>query len=496
MRYTTINRKHYAAIRCGSAFYICLKSRKQMSDMKLQEQVNEIKNRILRTQPADWKRFAFDINTKDLKTWDTETAKEQLKDSVKRGFVNTFNVWVDEDGKSQCLDGKHRVDAFIEMEKEGISIPELLPTNFVECKDRKDAAELVLVYSSFYARITNMGLQSFLKTNEVSLEDFKGVINLPEFSMPRFEQKFQPERLPGVEDLSEPDPEISDADCIVKPGDLFEINGHRILCADCLDDEAVALLMQGKQARMFFVDPPYNLPTNFFSGKGEAKHDDFVMAAGEMSDKEFRDFLAGVMRQMANHSIDGAIHFMCMDFRHIWHVTDAGAEVYGEFQSDKHKYEPKNLCVWNKQVGANGSFYRAKHELVFVYKWGTERHKSHLDLQDRIRYNVWDYPTSTSFNNIDREELKNHPTPKPVVMVEDAIMDVTDEGDLVVDFFLGSGTTLMGAIKTKRIFYGTEIAPKYVQSIIKRALKYFSQNSLTIKFAHINGHLQANHFYE
>lgn len=465
-----------------------------MSDIK--QEVLEIKNRILRTQPADWRRFAFDINTKDLKSWDTDTAKEQLKDSVKRGFVNTFNVWVDEDGKMQCLDGKHRVDAFIELDRDGIRVPDLLPTNFVECAGKKDAAELVLVYSSFYARITNMGLQNFLKINDVALDDFKGIINLPEFSMPRFEQKFNPPTMPGIEDLADEQDPIADADCIVKPGDLFELNGHRILCADCLDVEAVKLLMDGKQVRAFFVDPPYNLPTNFFSGKGEAKHDDFAMGAGEMTDKEFRDFLRDVMQQMADNSIDGAIHFMCMDFRHVWHVTDAGADVYGQFANDKHKYEPKQLCVWNKQVGANGSFYRAKHELVFVYKWGKEKHKSHLELQDRIRYNVWDYPTSTSFNNVDRSELKNHPTPKPTSLVEDAIMDVTDEGDLVSDFFLGSGTTLLSAIKTKRICFGSEIEPKYVEHIVRRALKYCYSNALPVNFKHTNGHLQTRDFYE
>ena len=187
-------------------------------------------------------------------------------------------------------------------------------------------------------------------------------------------------------------------------------------------------------------------------------------------------------------TVDGAIHYICMDFRHIWHMVEAGNEVYGSLS-------PKQLIVWKKDSGANGSFYRAMHELIFLYKSGEARHVSHLDLVDRIRYNVWEYPGANSLANPDWEMIRHHPTPKPVEMIAEAIRDVSNPKEIVLDLFLGSGSTLIAADLAGRICYGTELEPKYCQLIIKRYVDYCRKHNQKINFKHTNGNLSIDDFH-
>jgi DNA modification methylase len=276
--------------------------------------------------------------------------------------------------------------------------------------------------------------------------------------------------------------------------------------------------MEGKKARILICDPPYNLPANFFTNKDEKRHDDFAMGAGEMSDEEFVTFLEAIMKGGVDHTVEGGIHYVFMDWRHVWHMTEAGRRVYGSVI-------PKQLCVWKKDNMANGSFYRAQQELCFVFAsaaaknlWNRDlldeggfykeneelvfifkngesaKHLSHLDMADRIRTNVWNYPSAVSIKNPDRYLIKDHPTPKPVAMIADAILDTTNLGEGVIDWFLGSGTALIAAEKTGRVCYATEIKPQYVQSIIKRYVLFCTKNNKPVDFQHINGSLTLNDF--
>ena len=206
-----------------------------------------------------------------------------------------------------------------------------------------------------------------------------------------------------------------------------------------------------------------------------------------MSDDEFVEFIAKIMRQSAKYSEDGAIHYIFMDFRHSWHMGEASRKVYGS-------PEPKQMAVWAKDMMALGSFYRAQHELCFIYKSGTDRHISNLELMDRVRSNVWKYPSAVSVANPDRKEIQNHPTPKPVAMIADCILDTTKEGDIVIDWFLGSGTALIACEKTKRRCRATEIEPKYVQFEIVRYINYMRKHGKEPVFEHLNGSLTINDF--
>ena len=237
---------------------------------------------------------------------------------------------------------------------------------------------------------------------------------------------------------------------------------HKLLCADARDKSAYSALMAEERARLVFTDPPYNLKIDgHVSGLGAVKHREFAMASGEMSEAEFEGFLETIFRNMANVSVDGSIHFICMDWRHIGEVLTAGKEIYSAL---------KNLCVWNKDNGGMGSFYRSKHELVFVYKVGTAAHVNTVELgrSGRYRTNVWDYAGVNTLRAGRSEELEMHPTVKPAALVIDAIKDCSRRGEIVLDPFSGSGTTIIAAQKCGRNARAIEIDPLYVDVAVRR----------------------------
>ena len=257
-------------------------------------------------------------------------------------------------------------------------------------------------------------------------------------------------------------PAIDDMPPITRPGDLWRLGRHRLLCADATEAVSYDRLLDGARAQMVFIDPPYNVPIEgHVCGLGAVKHAEFPMAVGELSEAAFTAFLETVLRHMALHSRDGAIHFVCMDWRHLFELLTAGRKVYGEL---------KNLCVWNKTNGGMGSLYRSKHELVAVFKAGRGPHVNNVELgaHGRSRTNVWDYAGVNAFGAERDAQLAMHPTVKPVALVEDAILDCSRRGGIVLDAFSGSGTTLMAAERSGRRGFGLELDPKYVDVALKR----------------------------
>ncbi|MEZ5920054.1 MAG: DNA methyltransferase [Parvularculaceae bacterium] len=246
------------------------------------------------------------------------------------------------------------------------------------------------------------------------------------------------------------------------PGDVWRLGRHRLVCGDSLDQEIISMLMDGEQARMVFTDPPYNLPINGnVGGLGKIKHQEFAMASGEMTPNEFTLFLTKAFGNLAAVSQDGAIHFICMDWRHMQEMLRAGNDVYSEL---------KNLIVWAKDNGGMGTFYRSRHELIFAFKVGGAPHLNNFELgqHGRHRTNVWNYRGVNTMRAGRLEELALHPTVKPVQMIADAIRDVSGRGDIVLDLFGGSGSTLIAAEKTGRRAYLVELDPIYCDRIIQR----------------------------
>jgi DNA modification methylase len=273
--------------------------------------------------------------------------------------------------------------------------------------------------------------------------------------------------VPATEDRADPAdslPEVQETIQVTKPGDSWFLHRHRVLCGNSLNEANFRLLMQNRRAAMVFVDPPYNVPIiGHATGLGAARHRDFAMARGEMSGDEYTDFLAQAFDLLAGNSTEGSIHYICSDWRHIREPLDAGHQVYSEL---------KNLCVWAKDNAGMGTFYRSQHELIFVFKTGGGSHRNNFQLGQygRYRTNVWNYPGVNSFSRNTEEGnlLELHPTVKPVALVADAIMDVSARGDIVLDSFLGSGTTLIACERTGRTCYGIELDPLYVDTIVRR----------------------------
>jgi DNA modification methylase len=290
---------------------------------------------------------------------------------------------------------------------------------------------------------------------------------LPECNLDIDITGFEPAEIDGLmADFGDTE-EIADAPCeiakqpVSNKGDLWQLGRHRLLCGDACDPSDWASLMAGDQAAMVFADPPYNMRIATTLGRGKIKHREFAGASGEMSPSEFKGFLERWMRLAARFSDDGSIHFVCMDWRHLGEMHRAGEEVFGPLQ---------NLVVWNKTNAGQGSFYRSQHELIFVYRNGDAAHLNNIELgrHGRNRTNVWTYAGVNTFRKGRLDDLSVHPTVKPVALVADAIKDSSRRDDIVLDPFMGSGTTLLAAERVGRRAYGIEIDPLYVDAAIRR----------------------------
>jgi DNA modification methylase len=254
------------------------------------------------------------------------------------------------------------------------------------------------------------------------------------------------------------------AKAVTESGDLWQLGKHRLFCGNSLEDASFKTLMGRGQADVVFVDPPYNVAIDgHASGNGSIRHREFAMASGEMNEMEFISFLTASLRQLARHSTADSVHFICMDWRHMGELLAIGKQVYEELL---------NLCVWVKNNGGLGSFYRSRHELVFVFRNGKGRHRNNVQLGKfgRNRTNVWEYAGANTLSRQSDEGdlLVLHPTVKPVALVADAILDCSARGDLVLDTFAGSGSTLLAAERVGRICFGIEIDPFYVDVAIRR----------------------------
>ena len=278
-------------------------------------------------------------------------------------------------------------------------------------------------------------------------------------------------RIESFEDLPVPDddpadvlPEPPASPPLSKNGDVWLLGRHRVLCGNALDAAAFAVLMGEERAAMAFSDPPYNVPIDgHASGLGAIHHRAFPMASGEMDRTQFTAFLGQACRNLAAYSVDGALHYLCMDWRHLDELLAAGREAYSEL---------KNVCVWIKDNCGMGSLYHSQHELVFVFKHGRNGHRNNVQLGQfgRNRSNVWRYPGANSFARCGEEGNLSalHPTVKPVAMVADAILDCSARGDIVLDGFLGSGTTVIAAERTGRRCHGLELDALYVDTVVRR----------------------------
>jgi DNA modification methylase len=285
----------------------------------------------------------------------------------------------------------------------------------------------------------------------------------------------------GLETLNEPDPDdrlpAIETSAVSVSGDLWQLGKHRVLCGNALITENYERLMDGAKADLVITDPPYNVAIDgHASGLGKVRHREFAMASGEMSSGEFTEFLRKAMVLSRQSSQPGSLAHYFMDWRSMRLILAAGQEVYGEMM---------NLCVWAKNNGGIGSFYRSAHELIFLFKNGSASHRNNVQLGKfgRYRTNVWNYPSANTFSRSgpDGDLLALHPTPKPVALIADAIKDSTARGSLILDPFLGSGTAVIAAERTGRVCYGLELDPLYVDALIRRWQRRTKREALHVE---------------
>jgi len=265
----------------------------------------------------------------------------------------------------------------------------------------------------------------------------------------------------GLRELDDPLPEPP-ANPASRSGDLWALGDHLLIIGDARDVSVYRKLLGSKLADMVITDPPYNVRiSGHVSGNGRVTHDEFQMASGEMSNSEFRSFLEATLSLARDASREGSLHYVFGDWRMIGLLTTLGKELFGQLV---------NVAVWVKDNAGMGSMYRSQHEMIAIFKHGDVPHINNVQLgrMGRHRSNVWQYPGAASFSKTRKQDLSDHPTVKPVALVADAIRDATKPGDLILDSFGGSGTSLIAAELTKRRAALIEIEPKYADVTLRR----------------------------
>lgn len=298
-----------------------------------------------------------------------------------------------------------------------------------------------------------------LRVEIEGLDELEVDLSMTGFEVPEIEAILSPGQSLADNDDEGAEPEAGPP--VSRLGDLWLCGAHRLFCGSALEAASYAAVLGKERAAVVFADAPYNLPVQgHVSGKGKARHGEFAMASGEMSVSAFTEFLRTAFGHLVAYSTDGSIHFHFMDWRHMGEMLAASEGLYAL----------KNLCVWAKDNGGMGSLYRSRHELCFVFKAGQAPHRNNVELgrHGRNRTNVWEYPGQTSFHRDRTADLAAHPTVKPVALVADALRDVSARGEMVLDPFCGSGTTLLAAERTRRKGRGIELEPVYVDVALRR----------------------------
>jgi DNA modification methylase len=387
----------------------------------------------------------------------------QIANSIKRfGFNNPVLI----DDKGQVIAGHGRIEAAKLLGLHAVPTVRLSHLSEVDKRAYILADNKLAAKAGWDREMLATELQGLLELNfDIELTGFE----MPEVDVVLDEAQEAKDSPAGPEDAA---PEYGAGLTVTRTGDLWVLGQHRLLCGDAREQSSYETLLEGTAAEFVFTDPPYNVKIDgHVCGLGRIRHQNFAMGCGEMSEAQFTSFLESVFRFMALSTVDGSIHQICMDWRHMSEMLAAGRKIYGEL---------KNLCVWNKSNAGMGSFYRSKHELVFVWKNGTSAHINNFELgqHGRTRTNVWDYPGISAMRAGRLEELAMHPTVKPVALVADAIKDCSRRGGLVLDPFGGSGTVLIAAERTGRKARALEIDPHYVDVAVRRWQAYTGKSAV------------------
>lgn len=452
-----------------------------------------IKNRIISSELVSWKDFEF-IQSKDFKNLSNEAHDKLKKSIIENDFVESFKCWRHED-KIFCLDGYHRIKVLKELKAEGHDIPEMFRADFIDCKDKQEASKLVLIYSSFYAHITEEGFLKYLQENDLDFEDVREMIDIPDFNL----EKFEIENLTSEvkeDDFNAQEEYEKIVEPISKRGDVYELGVHRLINADCSVFEEIEVLLSGDKAHLVFTDPPYNVnyksPGNLsydskkYGGTGGKIFND------DKTDDDCLQFYTNVLKNLHHFTYD----YSCI----YWWFANKNQHINRQAFLNSNWYFSQTI-VWIKNgfVFSRGQdYHRAYEPCMFGWKKGNKHFKNRAvnNLQDvfSLDYNDFQEIFDVWYVKRDPTQTYVHPTQKPVRLSERALKKSSRTGDIVLDFFGGSGSTLLGCEQMGRKAYLAELDPKYCDVIVKRYIKFCKDNNKVLLVKKNNQEINYNEY--
>jgi DNA modification methylase len=439
----------------------------------------DIKNRIIKSELVSWKKFEF-IQSDSFKKLSQE-AYSKLKESIiKNNFIESFKLW--RSGKKlYCLDGYHRILVLKDLISEGYKVPDKFRADFINCKDRKEASRLVLIYSSIYAQVTEEGFLKYLEENKLTFEEVKSVIDIPDFNLEYFELKNFTLEV-KEDDFNSDEVYESIKKPISKKGDIYQLGPHRLMNGDCTLEEDVKKLMNKELADLIFTDPPYNVD---YKSPGGLSYDS--KKYGESGGKIFND----------NKSDKDCIEFYTAALENLYKFSKDSVCIYWWFAGRnqhinrqaflKANWYISQTIIWIKNgfvLSRGQDYHRCYEPCLFGWKKGKTHFSNKFinNLQDAFNLDYKDFQELFDVWYVKRDATQNyvHPTQKPVRLPERAINKNSKENDIVLDFFGGSGSTLLGCDQMSRRAFLMELDPKYCDVIVKRYIKFCRENKKSI----------------
>jgi DNA modification methylase len=404
-----------------------------------------IKCQAATTLPID---VLFDFQ-KSLKKI-TKNNLRRLKDNIiERGFIAPIFVWRD-GADNKILDGHQRLKALTALQSDGWTIPPV-PVAFIEADSEELARKALLSIASQYGEFELDELKDWLADMDEKDREFL-----------RFsdgELKIKQAQEQAEEQGEEPTETES------QTGDIWELGQHRVLCGDSTDMSCLTYLMAGKQCDLVFTDPPYGVAigekNQFLNQFQKSGRNLKPIENDNISCEELKEKLVQAFTNLKTVMADCCSVFV---------TAPQGGEIGLMMMMQESGLTVRHMIIWEKNsptFSMGRLDYDYQHEPI-LYTWNKKHKFTGRGFQ---KTSIWKYDKPM--------KSKEHPTMKPVELVENAILNHTEEGELVVDIFLGSGTTLIAAEKNKRICYGIELDPHYCDVIVSRYRTWCKDNGRT-----------------
>ena len=385
-----------------------------------------------------------------LKELTEERALKLRRSILKYGFSFPVFVW----DHNKILDGHQRIHVTRRLIEEGYTLHKnQIPVVDIDAKTEREAKEKLLMLVNQYARVSEDGLYHYLETAHIDFNEIKDELEIPDFNLEDFQLNYfedPPLETDGDDEIPE------EVQSITQPGDLWELNGHRLLCGDSAVQADIERLIDGLTIDMIFTDPPYgmNLDTDFTS----------------MSEYSRSSFKAEGKKYKPVIGDDGDFDpgFMLQYFKKVKEIFLWGADYYADKLINRKK---GSWFVWDKKKGLEAvNFSLAEFELC----WSKNKHARKI-----LRYQ-WFGACGMQHEKGEINNKRVHPNQKPTEMIVWFLHEFSRKESIIWDGYLGSGSTIIACEKTGRRCLGIEIDPDYCDVIVERYRRFCDRNGIPI----------------